>query len=129
MDPLSGGRREEIARGVRQLKFEYFDGLDWYDTWGDPDGQNQPQTSWRIQPNLSGMPEAVRVTLALDAEPATPVRESADESPAPPPMVFQTVVRLDLAGRGAGNGSSGTSSAPGSTSESETPNPNAPVPF
>src|SRR5947209_5911776 len=35
IDPLSGGSREEIARGVRGLKLEYYDGLAWYDQWGD----------------------------------------------------------------------------------------------
>ena len=34
-DPLSGGSKEEIARGLRGLTLEYYDGLDWYDTWGD----------------------------------------------------------------------------------------------
>ena len=34
LDPLSGGRREEIAKGVVGLRFEYFDGEDWYNTWG-----------------------------------------------------------------------------------------------
>jgi type II secretory pathway component PulJ len=122
MDPLSGGRREEIASGVRQLKFEYFDGFDWYDTWGDPDGRSRAQTSWRIQPNLTGMPEAVRITLALDGERATETRRSSDESPRKSSMVFQTVVRLDLAGRAAGSGSGESSATPGSTGDNVTPN-------
>jgi type II secretory pathway component PulJ len=129
MDPLSGGRREEIATGVRQLKFEYFDGLDWYDTWGDPDGRGRAQTSWRVQPNLTGMPEAVRITLGLDGEPATQretQRDSDGESPGQPPMVFQTVVRLDLAGRSADGGSSESPSTPGSGGDNA--NQGQPVP-
>ncbi len=34
LDPLSGGSREEIAKGVRGLKFEFSDGYDWDDDWG-----------------------------------------------------------------------------------------------
>src|SRR5678816_3002670 len=36
-EPLSGGSREEIARGVRGLQFEYYDGIEWFDEWGDPE--------------------------------------------------------------------------------------------
>jgi type II secretory pathway component PulJ len=106
LDPLSGGRREELARRVRGLRFEYYDGLDWYDTWGDPEGKAKAQSSYRLQPNLSGMPEAVRITLELEAEgpardpdaSAQPVRRSS--------LVFQTVARLNLAGRpGSASGS------------------------
>jgi hypothetical protein len=124
-DPLSGGRREEIATGVLGLRFEYFDGLDWYDTWGDPTGK--AKTSNRDQPNIAGMPQAVRITLWLDASPesqrqssASPSVESAEKSaptsggagmPADSvsldsserlkkavPLVFQTVVQLNLSG-------------------------------
>ena len=42
LDPLSGGTREEIARGVRGVRFEYYDGFDWYDTWGEIPGQGKP---------------------------------------------------------------------------------------
>ncbi|HZQ46601.1 MAG TPA: prepilin-type N-terminal cleavage/methylation domain-containing protein, partial [Verrucomicrobiae bacterium] len=59
LDPLSGGSEEEIARGVRGLKFEYYDGYDWYDTWGEVKGRGKQQSSNKVQPNLSGMPEAV----------------------------------------------------------------------
>ncbi|HYT59171.1 MAG TPA: prepilin-type N-terminal cleavage/methylation domain-containing protein [Haliangiales bacterium] len=130
LDALSGGRREEIARGVRGLKFEYYDGFDWYDTWGDPEGKGKQQTSWRDHPNLSGMPDAVRITLLFDRNPrpGTPSlppaastqlsSASARTSTKPPsqengttepPLVFQTVVRLNLAHssqRGAAGGSS-----------------------
>ena len=33
-DPLSGGSREEIAQGILGVRFEYFDGTDWYDEVG-----------------------------------------------------------------------------------------------
>ena len=44
-DPLSGGTREEIARGLRGVRFEYYDGFDWYDTWGEIPGQRQTRSS------------------------------------------------------------------------------------
>jgi type II secretory pathway component PulJ len=116
VEPLTGGSKEEIATGVLGLHFEYFDGLDWYDTWGDAEGQGKPQTSNRQQPNLEGMPEAVRITLWLDSNPrarkpsdtATPPEKSETE----PPLVFQTVARLNLAARSRPTDStdSGTSS-------------------
>jgi hypothetical protein len=110
-DPLSGGTKDEIASGVLGLQFEYFDGLDWYDTWGDATGK--AQTSQRSQPNLAGMPEAVRITLWFSADP--PRRKSETPPEEPPheaPMVFQTVARLNLASASSGGGgSSGSSSS------------------
>src|ERR1041385_3529224 len=32
VNPLSGGAREEIAKGVTGLRFEYYDGFEWFDT-------------------------------------------------------------------------------------------------
>ncbi|HEX4120406.1 MAG TPA: prepilin-type N-terminal cleavage/methylation domain-containing protein [Verrucomicrobiae bacterium] len=81
-DPLSGGSREEIAPGVSGLRIEYYDGLDWDDTWGDLEGRSRNLT---VQPpNVVGMPQAVRITLSFD---------QATNSP----LVFQTVVYLELA--------------------------------
>jgi type II secretory pathway component PulJ len=128
-DPLSGGKREEIARGVRGLRFEYFDGFDWYDEWGDVEGRGKAQLSGRLQPNRAGMPEAVRVTLWLDANPrplrssVPPALPSEATSGAEAPLVFQTVARLNLAGLSlpgvsegsAGEGASGSSAQPMTT--------------
>ena len=114
-DPLSGGSREEIARGLLGLKFEYYDGFDWYDTWGDVEGTGKQLTSSRDQPNLFGLPDAVRISLLFDrnprsrappssatpqslettASPPTPI--SSEKDTAEPPLVFQTVARLNLA--------------------------------
>lgn len=88
-DPLSGGSREEIIRGVRGLRFEYYDGIDWYDDWGDPTGK-KAQSSLSLDTNLEGLPEAVRVTLT--------VGPSNDKSESEPPLVLQSVCRLTLAG-------------------------------
>jgi len=120
-DPLSGGSREEIARGVRGLRFEYFDGINWYDDWGEQD-QRRQRTSLRSQGNLAGLPEAVRITLYLEPNPkAKPVASAANEN-AEAPMVFQTVARLDLAGRAQGGASGGSSAGRGpDTGNPETP--------
>lgn len=96
-DPLSGGSREELARGVVGLKFEYSDGLDWYDSWGETDRRSKAQFSLRSRANLSGMPEAVRITLWLDSNPRQKPAEAQETSTNEPPLVFQTVARLNLA--------------------------------
>jgi hypothetical protein len=88
-------------------RFEYFDGLDWYDTWGDESGK-KAATSNRDQPNLAGLPEAVRVTLWFDSDPqAKPA--GTTESQTNVPMVFQTVARLMLADVKQPSGGSGSS--------------------
>src|SRR5437762_3854835 len=113
-DPLSGGSREEIARGLLGLKFEYYDGFDWYDDWGDVEGKGKQLTSARDQPHQFGLPDAVRITLLFDRNPPSRAPPSAASAPAPeteaspaklaaskqdtePPLVFQTVARLNLA--------------------------------
>jgi type II secretory pathway component PulJ len=126
VDPVSGGTREEIAPGVAGLRMEYFDGLDWYDTWGDITGHKQAASDIQ-KPNLDGMPQAVRITLSFDANGAP---KSGDEATAAattatnePPMVFQTVVYLELAAistsaestTGAGAATNSPTGAPGQT--------------
>lgn len=96
-DPLSGGRREEIAKGVFGLRFEYSDGLDWYESWGDVEGKGKQANSLRYRANLSGMPEAVRITLWLDPNPRQKPASAQESSTNEPPFVFQTVARLNLA--------------------------------
>ena len=124
-DPLSGGSREEIARGLRGMKFEYYDGFDWYDSWGDLDGKTRRKGSRKEQPNLSGMPTAVRITLSFDSNPqAKPVTSdnlTTDEStPKEPPFVFSTVTYLELAAASAqqtASASSATNNAPADNSQ------------
>jgi hypothetical protein len=113
LDPLSGGTREEIARGVKGVRFEYYDGFDWYDTWGEIPGQGKPKSPTRDQFNLSGMPEAVRITISFDSKPASKTLATAEPATSEPPLVFRTVARLDLAaGSSPGSSSSGGSAAP-----------------
>lgn len=114
--PLSGGGREEIVEGVRGLKFEYYDGIEWFDEWGDPDGRGKKQTSLKEKPNLAGMPEAVRITLSI--EPASRAsREKSKADSAEPPLVFQTVARLNLAGVSFGSAISGSAGDKAKTAE------------
>jgi hypothetical protein len=100
--------QEEIAPGLRGLQFEYYDGIEWFSDWGDPDGRGKQENSRRDHPNLYGMPEAVRVTLSLG-----PVRRTANESRAEeeePALVFQTICRLNLAGVSSSSGLTGSAS-------------------
>lgn len=114
-DPLAGGSREEIARGLLGLKFEYYDGFDWYDTWGDVEGRGKAQTSNRLRSNLSGLPDAVRITLWLDSNPRTANARKGEQTNSAPPLVFQTVARLNLAAATEKNNA--TASATGENSD------------
>ena len=94
--PLEGGSQEEIARGVRSLRFEYYDGFDWFDDWGDPDGKTKGMTY--PPSNSYGLPEAVRITIVFDPETKRkPDDARTEDETAKAPMTFQTVTRLDLA--------------------------------
>ena len=91
-EPLAGGSREELVVGVEGVRFEYYDGWEWFDEWGDAEGKRRAETSNRLQPNLSGMPEAVRVTLWIK-----PPSQNPDDDNSQPGLTFQTVARLNLA--------------------------------
>ncbi|MBN2490886.1 MAG: hypothetical protein JXQ29_08560 [Planctomycetes bacterium] len=103
-EPLEGGYREEIAVGVRALRLEYFDGALWQDEWGSIRSAAGALLGDSSRGGgQAGLPEAVRITLAL----APPRRSagvdagavSAAEADEEAPRVFRTVVRLVLAGR------------------------------
>ena len=124
LDPLVGGSREEIATGLRGVKFEYYDGIEWYDTWGDADLRGKAQSSNREHYNLEGLPEAVRITLYYDSNPRKPGRESGSTN-GEPPMVFQTIARLNLADAPQPAAAAGT---PAINSPGNSPQPmNAPM--
>lgn len=93
-EPLSGGRKEEIAKGVHGLRVEYYDGWDWWDEWGDPEGKQRFATY--PDPNVSGLPEAVKITLSVDPE-YKQRKGSEEESAAIAPITFQVIARLNLA--------------------------------
>ena len=108
-DALAGGSQEEIAKGVVGLKFEYFDGLEWFDSWGELKTAGKQSSRAREKNNLSGLPEAVRITLLMDSNPGKKhPGAAAGEEKHEPPLVFQTVARLNLA---AQNGSDSTAAA------------------
>jgi prepilin-type N-terminal cleavage/methylation domain-containing protein len=112
-EPLSGGTREEIARGLVGLQFEYFDGFDWFDQWGDPDGRRRGQDPdiARLDPNLYGLPEAVRITMWFSVDPPSTSTHSSTtplNAEPEPPMVFRTVARLNLAPAAALSQTTGT---------------------
>jgi type II secretion system protein J len=100
-EPLAGGAREEIVRGVKSLRIEYYDGIEWWDDWGDPEGKTKGMTYPPL--NTSGLPEAVRITLTFDPESPKRKRDSTAASRSEPdsephtPMTFQTIARVDLA--------------------------------
>jgi prepilin-type N-terminal cleavage/methylation domain-containing protein len=121
LDPLSGGSREEIARGVAGLKFEYSDGLDWYDTWGDSDRRGKAQFSLRVRSNLSGMPEAVRITLWLNPNARQKQPDAQESSTNEPPLVFQTVARLNLADSSQTAPASSTNSVSDTSTQNQAP--------
>ena len=111
-EPLMGGSKEELAVGVMGLRFEYYDGFEWFDEWGDIEGKAQLMEF--PDSNMSGMPAAVRITLALDPDPKPLDKGTKSaEGPgitttnAPLPMVFETVVRLNLSALKWGSGPSG----------------------
>ena len=107
LDALNGGSQEEIAQGVVGLKLEYFDGTDWYDSWGEVKENGKDQNSARGKKNLSGLPEAVRITLLMDSNPKKKNPDSATGEEKPePPLVFQTVARLNLVAAAQNNSSS-----------------------
>jgi len=94
-DPLSGGRRDEILRPVQDLTFEFYDGFEWFDSWGDPNGEVKQASSFRPRPNLVGMPKAVRITLAVPGE-LIPSSSPGNTATNAPPLLFKTVVRLEI---------------------------------
>jgi hypothetical protein len=134
LDPLQGGSRELIAQGLRGVVFQYYDGWEWYDNWGEINPnkkQNKEKKSSLAPANLSGMPEAVRIILRFDPDPqankakwkssAESYASSQLEHPEAP-MVFQTTVRLNLA---AASQSGFSRSSPASSDQStQTPAPN-----
>ncbi len=112
-DPLSGGTREELATGLAGLRLEYYDGLEWYDSWGDPKPDSTKSQLRAEKPNSSGLPEAVRITLLFDSGSATGTTGGRESTSKEPPLVFQTLARLTLP----------TSGTPGSAA----PEPNSPA--
>ena len=98
-EPFSGGKREQIAENILGIRFEYYDGFEWFDEWGDPDGRRLQSESLLDPGNLTGMPDAVRITLLMDSNQMSDSKTSLPIENRDPPLVFQTVARLNLAAR------------------------------
>lgn len=103
-EPLAGGYREEIAVGVRAFRLEYYDGATWFDEWGSATEDTGDTGSFTNRTDdiayESGLPHAVRITLAI-APPASPSARGASRNPpeATEARLFRTVVRLEFAER------------------------------
>jgi type II secretory pathway component PulJ len=122
LDPMSGGSKEEIAGNLIGVRYEYSDGDDWYDNWGAVKGQAKTENSQRQQSNVDGLPKAVRITLLLDSDPQSKTDPKTGQRTIEPPLVFQTVVQLNLADASRndtgnsgdnGGGNAGAQPAPG----------------
>jgi type II secretion system protein J len=100
-EPLTGGSREEIVSGVRGLLVEYYDGFEWFETWGDPTGRTAGQDRSFLASNQYGLPEAVRIRLVLEAgrpdRRRAPTESTGEGRSGEPPLVLETIVRLNLA--------------------------------
>lgn len=104
VEPLDGGFKEKIVDGVEGFEVEYYDGFEWFESWGTQRMRTQEETERSLYAtNLYGLPDAVRVTLTLAANPGSSDRSReadgqsnrADE----PPLVLRSVVFLTLADR------------------------------
>ncbi len=113
LDPLSGGSRREITPNIIGVRYEFSDGQDWYDEWGEVKGAAKAGNSQRQQNNLEGLPEAVRITLLMDpsAKPGSRTNSPAGGPMVDAPLVFQTVVSLNLADANQGNSDVSTGQA------------------
>jgi len=92
-EPMAGGSREEIARGVKGFRIQYYDGIEWWTEWGDPEKKTRGMTYPPL--NSYGLPEAVTITLEFDPE--GPKRKVEGEEETKSLLTFETTARLTLA--------------------------------
>lgn len=104
--PLEGGQSEALIDHILGLKFEYYDGWDWFDDWGDAETPEQTTESEKASliasAGRTGFPEAVRITLLIPDNDRAPVpikkpTESGMPQTIPGAIAFQTIVHLNLA--------------------------------
>lgn len=117
-EPIAGGQREVLVEDVLGLKFEYYDGWDWYNDWGDaktPEETTEAETASLLSAaGRRGFPDAIRISLLLPEsakrELPNPDTEFSSESPLTPPgaLLFQTIVRLNLTETELESGNSAT---------------------
>jgi hypothetical protein len=119
IEPLDGGLKEEIAPGLRGFKVEYYDGFSWYDSWGKQEQRRVEETEraqW--QTNLYGLPDAVRITVAVGSPGAGRARAPRSED-VNPPLVLRTTVFLPLAERALQAAYDGSPGEGGSDADTE----------
>jgi type II secretory pathway component PulJ len=123
-EPLQGGKQEPIASDILGLQLEYSDGTDWYENWGEVKGAAKAQNSQSDSSNLSGLPNAVRITLLLDSDPDSKPEPHTGERKIEPPLAFTTVAFLNLAeaARDAANTTSSSSQSSSDQSPTTTQN-------
>jgi len=115
-NPLSGGVREELAAGLGGLRLEYYDGWDWFDSWGDPQAGSTKSELATPKSNMTGLPDAIRITLLFNPNSHPLAAHDLPEPTTETLLAFQTIVRLNLpsggAGAGAGAGAASTPETP-----------------
>ena len=92
-DAISGGKRQEIIPNVRGLRFEYFDGLEWQDNWGESGMTGSKASSTTHY--QTGLPDAVRITLWLET--GKDENNKSERTQKEPAQKVQTVVRINMA--------------------------------
>ena len=92
-DAMAGGSKEEIARGVKGFRVQYYDGIEWWTEWGDPEQKTKGMTSPPL--NSYGLPEAVTITLQFN--PDGPKRKMEGDAESKTFLTFETTARLSLA--------------------------------
>jgi hypothetical protein len=116
-EPFAGGIKQEIATGLRRFRLEHYDGFIWHESWGERSQAARGGEGAVLGfSNLYGLPEAVRITIAFAGkdEPRPAPRRSAPEEGAAADdgeLVFQTIVRLNLAARAFRSSSSSNAGA------------------
>lgn len=125
-DPLSGGTREELATDLAGFRLEYYDGWEWFDSWGDPQAGSLKSEVSTPKPNQIGLPEAVRITLSFESS-SRPANVPSDRGiEAAPPLTFQTIVRVNVPQSDAPTGSASPTTAPSPDASNPSPRPSTP---
>ena len=93
-EAMAGGSREEIARGVKGFRIQYYDGIEWWTEWGDPEKKTKGMTYPPL--NSYGLPEAVTITLEFDPDGPKQKLEGEEEE-TKSFLTFETTARLMLA--------------------------------
>ncbi|MFN0057970.1 MAG: type II secretion system protein J [Planctomycetota bacterium] len=133
---FAGGSRELIATGIAHFKVQYYDGYEWHDEWGEREtadlraaAAQDPSDPDRLDPETgepaaapfipTGIPAAVKISIGFET--ASWVRTSeaslraSEVKSTHRPLVFTTIVRIELADRPQQLGGGGGVSADGSS--------------